>query len=54
MPGLLAAGAQVTLYQLGIHGALGDAGPGLHAARNLVRDHHATPEVRVLEAALSR
>jgi transcriptional regulator with XRE-family HTH domain len=39
-------GAQVTLYQLGIHWALGDAGAGLHAARGLRPDHFPTPERR--------
>lgn len=39
-------GAQVTLYQLGILWALGDAGAGLHAARNLRPEHFPTPERR--------
>lgn len=38
--------AQVTLYQLGIHWALGDAGAGLHAARDLRPEHFPTPERR--------
>jgi hypothetical protein len=38
--------AQVTLYQLGIHWALGDAGAGLHAARDLRPEHFSTPERR--------
>jgi transcriptional regulator with XRE-family HTH domain len=38
--------AQVTLYQLGIHWALGDAGAGLHAARDLRPGHFPTPERR--------
>jgi hypothetical protein len=38
--------AQVTLYQLGIHWALGDAGAGLHAARDLQPAHFPTPERR--------
>lgn len=40
------APAQVTLYQLGIHWALGDAGAGLHAARHLRPEHFRTPERR--------
>lgn len=38
--------AQVTLYQLGILWALGDAGAGLHAARDLRPEHFPTPERR--------
>ena len=38
--------AQVTLYELGIHWALGDAGAGLHAARGLRPQHFPTPERR--------
>jgi hypothetical protein len=38
--------AQVTLYQLGILWALGDAGAGLHAARDLRPQHFPTPERR--------
>lgn len=38
--------AQVTLYQLGILWALGDAGAGLHAARDLRPGHFPTPERR--------
>jgi hypothetical protein len=38
--------AQVTLYELGIHWALGDAGAGLHAARDLRPAQFPTPERR--------
>jgi transcriptional regulator with XRE-family HTH domain len=38
--------AQVTLYQLGIYWALGDAGAALHAARDLRPEHFPTPERR--------
>lgn len=38
--------AQVTLYQLGIHWALGDAGAGLHATRHLRPEHFSTAERR--------
>jgi transcriptional regulator with XRE-family HTH domain len=38
--------AQVTLYRLGIHWALGDAGAGLHAARDLRPEQFPTPERR--------
>jgi len=38
--------AQVTLYRLGIHWSLGDAGAGLHAARDLRPEHFPTSERR--------
>jgi DNA-binding XRE family transcriptional regulator len=38
--------AQVTLYRVGVHWALGDAGTALHAGRDLRAGHFRTPERR--------